>query len=162
LSDELRIRPAGESDVDVIHALLTQMADGVGPSDKFVSTADDIRKFGFGERPKFQVLLAELDNTVVGLSLFFYNFSSWRGKLGVYIQDIVVDRGARKRGVGAVLISETVRRARSDGATHLRLSVEGDNHRAIGFYEKLGMSESRDERIFEAEGDDFVRLAEQQ
>jgi ribosomal protein S18 acetylase RimI-like enzyme len=160
LSPELTLRLANASDVDVIYGLLQQLADATGQRNKFQSRATDFLKLGFSDNPHFEVLLAEKNNTVIGLSLFFYDFSSWRGELGVYIQDLVVDSKARAQGIGRILVRETVRHAQQQGATHLRLSVEQDNHAAIRFYENLGLTESSSERIFAACDDDFLSLAD--
>jgi ribosomal protein S18 acetylase RimI-like enzyme len=157
---ETFIRPATEEDVPAIHRLLAQLADATGLADKFHSGEDDLRRFGFSPRPMFDALLAERDDTVVGLCLFFYTFSSWRGTAGVYVQDLVVDRDARTGGVGRTLLVETARHARGRGVTHLRLSVQSDNADAIEFYRRLGLEHAADEYIFEAEGDAFDRLAD--
>ena len=160
MSTETVIRLATASDVGVIHALLRQLADSTGQQDRFRSHVGDFLDAGFSGDPQFEALLAEQDGAVIGLCLFFYNFSSWRGELGVYIQDLVVDRDARARGTGRALIQETVRHAQQHGATHLRLSVEQDNETAIRFYEALGLKESSSERILTAVDDDFLKLAE--
>lgn len=154
------VRLATAADAEVIHGFLLQLAESTGLRHKFRGQVDDFRKFGFSGDPQFEVLLAEQGAAVIGLCLFFYNFSSWRGELGVYIQDLVVDRDVRARGVGRLLVGETVRYARENGATHLRLSVEKDNQSAMGFYENLGLRESVSERIYAAYGDDFLSLAE--
>jgi ribosomal protein S18 acetylase RimI-like enzyme len=160
LSAEPVIRPATASDVGVIHALVRQLADSTGQQDRFRSHVEDFLEDGFSGDPQFEALLAEQDGAVIGLCLFFYNFSSWRGEPGVYIQDLVVDPQARARGTGRALLQETARHAQQHGATHLRLSVEQDNETAIRFYEALGLRESSNERIFTAFDDDFLNLAE--
>jgi len=160
LSTEPVIRLATASDVHVIHTLVRQLADSTDQQARFKSHVDDFLKAGFSGDPQFEALLAEQDGAVIGLCLFFYNFSSWRGEPGVYIQDLVVDRQARAQGTGRALIQETVRHAQQRGATHLRLSVEQDNETAIRFYEALGLKESSNERIFTASDDDFLNLAE--
>jgi ribosomal protein S18 acetylase RimI-like enzyme len=159
LSAEHTVRLATEADVEVIHGLLSQLAESTGLRHKFRSQVDDFRKHGFSGERQFEVLLAEQGNDVIGLCLFFYNFSSWRGQLGVYIQDLVVDKDVRARGIGRLLVGETARYARNNGATHLRLSVDTENQNAIRFYENLGLSESVDESIYSASGDDFLKLA---
>jgi ribosomal protein S18 acetylase RimI-like enzyme len=160
LSSEPAIRLATAADVDVIHALVEQLANSTGHQHMFRSRVADFLKYGFSGQPYFEALLAEQDGATIGLCLFFYNFSSWRGELGVYIQDLVVDRKVRARGTGRALILATVKHARERGATHLRLSVEKDNEPAIRFYESLGMNESPGERIFVVVKDDFTRMAE--
>ena len=84
-----------------------------------------------------------LDGDIVGMSLFFYNFSTWRGEPGVYVQDMVVSERARGLGLGRRLLLETARHASRHGATHLRLSVDQDNAAAIGFYRSLGLDHAR-------------------
>jgi ribosomal protein S18 acetylase RimI-like enzyme len=155
----MTVRLAGAADVAAIHALLLQLADGTGQRHKLRSKAADLLKHGFSEQPAFYVLLAERAGSVLGLSLFLYLFSSWRGELGVYVQDLVVDRSARAGGVGRLLIQETVRHAKQSGATHLRLSVERDNAEAIRFYRGIGLRASDGELIFEAGQVVFERLA---
>ena len=160
MSEKPAIRLATASDVETIHKLLQHLADSTGLRQKFISRSEDFLRFGFCEEPKFEVLLAEQDDVVVGLSLFFYNFSSWRGELGVYIQDLVVDSDVRAAGIGRQLVRETARHADEQGATHLRLSVDRDNHKAMRFYEKIGLQESSDESIFAAYEGDFLNLVE--
>lgn len=160
MSEKSVIRLATASDVETIHRLLRHLADSTGLRQKFTSRTEDFLRFGFCDEPKFEVLLAEQDEVVVGLCLFFYNFSSWRGELGVYIQDLVVDSDVRAAGIGRLLVHETARHANEQGATHLRLSVDRDNHQAMRFYEKIGLRECTDESIYAAYEGDFVNLVE--
>lgn len=159
LPEGTSVRIATVDDVAAIHALLVELADATGLSHKLLSSKDDLVRNGFSKAPAFEVLLAEQDGTALGMSLYFYNYSSWRGRLGVYIQDLVVERHARGLGIGGVLVRETARRAKRRGATHLRLSVEHDNHAAHRFYETLGVKAAPSERILEADGAAFDRLA---
>lgn len=159
LPANITVRLAVAADVTAIHALLMQLADGTGQRHKLRSKAADLLEHGFSEQPMFHVLLAERAGAVLGLSLFLYLFSSWRGEPGVYMQDLVVDRSSRAGGVGRLLIQETARHAKQRGATHLRLSVERDNAEAIRFYRRIGLRASDGELIFEAGQVVFERLA---
>ena len=96
-----------------------------------------------------------------GMCLFFPSFSTWRGQKGAYIQDIVVDERFRGVGVGVALIRHTAAHVRAEGGTYLRLSVDAENVSAQHFYERLGLSWSRDEHIHAAYGDAFQLLAGQ-
>ena len=156
----LRIRPAFEDDIPEIHALLAELASATGLARKFVSSEDDLRRYGFSPRPMFEVMLAEQNDRVVGLCLYFYTYSSWRGTPGVYVQDLVVDPAARAGGIGRRLMVVTARHARSRGVTHLRLSVDAANTEAIRFYERLGLRNAGSERIYQASGDAFDELAD--
>ncbi len=155
------IRTATAGDAENLHAMLLELARATGLREKIRSKPEDFRKLGFREKPAFQALIAEQDGRPVGLSLFFYNFSSWRGELGVYVQDLYVAAEMRGTGLGRRLLAETVRLGRTQGATHLRLSVERDNEGAHRFYRKLGLKLSGSELIFQATGAAFERLAEE-
>ena len=72
----------------------------------------------------------------------------------------MVDSDVRAAGIGRLLVNETARHANEQGATHLRLSVDRDNHQAMRFYEKIGLRESTDESIYAAYEGDFVNLVE--
>lgn len=156
----LRIRPAFEDDIPDIHALLGELANATGLARQFVSSEEDLRRYGFSPRPMFEVMLAEQDGRAVGLCLYFYTYSSWRGAPGVYVQDLVVDPTARAGGVGHALMVVTARHARSRGATHLRLSVDAANTAAIRFYERSGLTHAARDKIYEASGDAFDELAD--
>lgn len=153
------IRAATADDAENLHAMLLELARATGLREKIRSKPDDFRKLGFRERPAFQALIAEWDGKPVGLSLFFYNFSSWRGELGVYVQDLYVAAEARGTGLGRRLLVDTVKLGRTQGATHLRLSVDRANEDAQRFYRKLGLKVSGSELIFQATGAAFQRLA---
>lgn len=153
------IRPATPEDAGNLHALLLGLARATGLKEKIRSKPDDLRRLGFREKPAFYALIAERDGAPVGLSLFFYNFSSWRGEMGIYVQDLYVADEARSAGLGRRLLAETVRQGRAQGATHLRLSVDRSNLRAQRFYRRLGLKASEQELIFQAAGAVFERLA---
>ena len=160
MSNVPTIRLATAADVAVIHELLQHLAESLGQRSKFRSRTEDFLKYGFSGDAHFHVLLAEQDDVAVGLTLFFYNYSSWLGELGVYIQDIVVTSKARTSGVGQQLVRETARYAQQHGAAHLRLSVDRDNPGAMRFYEKIGLRERTDECIYAAYDSDFRSLVE--
>ena len=140
--------------------MLVKHAHALGDADRFGSTVEDVRRYGFGEDPAFNVLLAEQDNEVVGLVVFFYVFSTWRGRLGVYVQDIHVVEAVRASGTGRRLLAAAAAQGRADGCTHLRLSVATENGRARTFYERIGLDHQAHEVIYQAAGEDFDHLAD--
>jgi len=158
LNAEPVIRPAAAGDVPAIHALLRELAADTGLTGKLRSRADDLLKYGFSGPPAFEGLVAELNGEILGISLFFYNFSTWRGEPGVYVQDMVVTERARGFGLGRRLLRETARHAGRNGATHLRLSVDRDNAAAVSFYRSLGLDHARREMIMEANRAAFRKL----
>ena len=98
-----------------IFAALVGIADTVKERHKLKSTPDDIRRFGFGERPAFETLIAEIDGQFAGCCLYFPSFSTWIGRPGVYVQDFYVAEAFRGQGVGERLLQRlaaVTRRAR--------------------------------------------------
>lgn len=158
-SNAIKIRPAVAEDVYAIHALIVRLSKVTGESHKITATPEDYLRMGFSGPGAFNALIAERQGEAIGLSLYFYNFSSWRGVLGVYVQDLFVAKGARGTGLGRKLIKETARVAQELGATHIRLSVETNNQQARRFYESIGLALADDERIFMADGAAFTQLA---
>ncbi len=153
------IRAATARDVRDIHALIVELAVATGMPERVRSTPDDFLRHGFGERPEFEVLIAEHRGRSVGLSLYFYEFSTWLGRPGVYVQDLVVIGEYRGSGLAERLMRETARAGRRRGANHLRLSVETGNDIAIRFYRKIGLEHAENERIYTAKDEAFERLA---
>ena len=144
---EISIRPATAENIPVIHALLTELEQALGAGDSVKRTAEDIRRFGFGQSPLFNVLLAWQGEQAVGLALFFREFSSWRGSPGVYVQDLYVSADLRGSGLGRKLMEAVTKVANDWGATYCKLAVYGDNEPAITFYKRLGFRLSETESV---------------
>jgi ribosomal protein S18 acetylase RimI-like enzyme len=140
--------------------MIIGLAKATGLREKVTSKPEDFRRFGSRGQPAFQALIAELDGEPVGMSLFFYSFSSWRGELGVYVQDLYVSGKLRGTGLGRRLIAETARLAKKRGATYLRLSVGKANTAAQAFYRSLGLTLSDEECIYQAIGLAFDNLTQ--
>ncbi|MGP2492126.1 GNAT family N-acetyltransferase [Mesorhizobium sp. PUT5] len=157
---KLAIRPGRIEDADDIHAALLGIGEAVGETHKIASTADDIRRFGFGERPAFATLVAEINSEFAGMCLYFPIFSSWMGRPGVYIQDLFVAERFRGLKVGEKLLREVARLTRDAGGVYLRLAVDTDNVKAQAFYERLGIARSRNEQVHKILGDAFFAFAE--
>ena len=158
--DGIEIRPAEAADADAVQALLADLVRTLTGKEDCGSSVEDILHHGFGETPHFEVLIAEAGGTAVGMVLFFYNYSTWRGRLGVYVQDIHVVEPFRSRGLGGGLLAAAARRGRAKGCTHLRLSVHPENEAALAFYERMGLEVRRDEAICQVSGVSFHLLAE--
>lgn len=159
LTSEITVRLAGKADAAAIHGLVVELARARDALEKVVSSAADIARDGFGDDPAFEALIAELDGRPVGLCLFFGSYSTWRGRRGIYVQDLVVLDAARSLGVGRRLLAETAALAKARGGSYLRLSVDDDNLRAQRFYQRTGLRHSTPEQIYVLENDDLTALA---
>jgi GNAT superfamily N-acetyltransferase len=102
-------------------------------------TEADIVRDGFGDHPRFEVLIAEQEGSPVGFALFFMNYSTWEGTSGLYIEDLFVDESARGTGAGRALMAAASAAAKDRGCARLELSVL-DWNPARAFYERLGMT----------------------
>lgn len=153
------IRLATPADADRIHAALLDLGDHVGEQHKIKSTPEDIRRYGFGPKAHFRTLIAEGNGIFAGICIFFPSFSTWLGRPGVYIQDIVVDRDFRGQGIGERLLREVARMVKAEGAVYMRLAVDVENLSAQAFYDRMGMELVKDDMIRAAFGEAFDALA---
>ncbi len=143
----ITIRRAVRADAALVHRLLVDLAVTLGKGEVITSTAADIERFGFGEDPRFEALLAFDGDEAVGLAVYFFEFSTWRGQPGVYVQDMYVAPRMRGRGLGRMLMEAVVQRSRERDGRYVKLSVYNGNAQAIRFYRQLGFEICHDEQV---------------
>ncbi|MEV0529722.1 GNAT family N-acetyltransferase [Streptomyces sp. NPDC050439] len=134
------IRIATPADVPVIHAMVRDLAEYEKALDEVRATEEQLREALFGERPAAFAHIAEDDATgeAVGFSLWFLNFSTWRGVHGIYLEDLYVRPEARGGGHGKALLTELARICVERGYERLEWSVLDWNEPSINFYRSLG------------------------
>lgn len=159
MNDPLLIRPATKEDAPVIHDMVVALARDTGKMNLVTSSVADIARDGFGANPAFKALLALKDGAPVGLALFFPEYSTWRGRRGVYLQDLFVDASVRGEGVGARLIAALAAKAAGEGAVYMRLAVDDKNDSAAKFYERLGFAEHKEDRMLFLDHGAFADMA---
>jgi ribosomal protein S18 acetylase RimI-like enzyme len=159
-SRAVTLRPARIEDAGTIHAALLRLGTHIGAHQEISSTPDDLRRYGFGDKPAFSTLIAEVDGEFAGLCLHFPIFSTWMGRPGVYVQDLYVEGRFRGRRIGEKLLRRVARECRAAGGVYLRLSVDTDNETAKAFYEKLGIGWSSYEQTQKIVGDAFFAFAD--
>ena len=156
--DDIIIANAVREDATAIHDLLRQLGVALNRPHDVKSTPDDIARYGFGPNPAFETILARRGGAAAGLVLYFYEFSTWRGCPGVYIQDLYVADDLRGSGLGRRLLAAVAVRAAGREATYMRLSVDVGNDEGLGFYGRLGFS-APNEQTLVLEGANFTALA---
>lgn len=156
----IAIRPATSADAENIYRALRGIAETVNELHKFTSTVEDIRRDGFGPNAAFATLIAEVDDTFAGMSVFFPVFSTWRGRRGGYVQDLFVAEAFRGHGVADALMARTAEAVRAQGGAYLALQVDKQNPRAASFYRRLGMELSSTDFDCYLDGDAFGALAD--
>ena len=128
-----RIRPGTEADLPDALRLIVELAVFEREPDAVVTTVESMREDGFGADPVFGFFVAEVNNEVVGISLFYDRYSTWRGKC-LYLEDLIVNQKHRGGGIGKALFEQTLKKAREDGYRGMSWQVLDWNEPAIDFY----------------------------
>jgi GNAT superfamily N-acetyltransferase len=155
----LTIRPATAADVPAILALIRELALYEREPDAVVATEDDLLRDGFGPSPAFEVLLADWNGETIGFALYFFTFSTWRGRRCLYLEDLFVQPQHRGRGAGLALMRALAREAVARDCPRFCWQVLDWNEPAIAFYERLGAKFQREWLTVRLEGDDLAALA---
>jgi len=108
--------------------------------------------------PPFECTLAELDGAPVGFALYFHTYSTWRGRRGIWLEDLFVLPAERRRGVGRALLAEVARVATSRGCARLEWTVLDWNEPAIAFYKAQGATLLVEWTTCRVSGDALARL----
>ncbi len=155
----LRIERAAEQDIPAIVRLVRRLAEYEKLAHAMVSSEDDFRKALFGPQRNVEALMAFADNAPVGFALYFYNFSTFLGKRGIYLEDLFVEPEYRGRGIGKALLQRLARIGIDEDCGRMEWSVLTWNQPSIDFYHRLGAVTLEDWRTFRLTGPDFERLA---
>lgn len=159
MSSALLIRPATSADVPLILQLIRELAEYERAPNAAVATEPQLRDVLFGERPAAEVLLAFENEEAVGFAVYLFNFSTWLGRPGLYLEDLFVRPSARGRGYGRALLVRLAQIAEQRGCGRMEWSVLDWNEPAIGFYKKLGAQPMDEWTVFRLTGDGIAALA---
>jgi ribosomal protein S18 acetylase RimI-like enzyme len=154
----LVIRDAEPSDVPAILGMIQALAEYEREPDAVVATEADLLRDGWGPAPRFRSRIAALDHKICGFTLWYFNYSTWRGRAGIHLEDIYVSDWARGSGVGESLLRDIAAVAVQQQAERLDLSVLTWNP-ARRFYERLGVRHLDDWLPYRIAGDELRRLA---
>ena len=157
---KIEFKVATIEDAPAIFSLLEKLSQDLDKEKEFSGSVKALEKYGFSEPPAFEAILASQNNKPLGLALFFYEFSTWRGKSGLYIQDLYVTPKARGLGLGAGLIKEAIKRGQLKDVVYVNLAVHNSNPDTLGFYENIGFIEINDKKTLLLEGKPFDMLRE--
>lgn len=130
------IRKGLETDLPQVLDLIQELATYEKAPDEVAVTIAEMERDGFGDNPIFKFFIAEVDNKIVGISLYYIKYSTWKGKC-VFLEDIIVTKSHRKYGIGKKLFDEVVKVAKEMNARRMEWQVLEWNEPAIKFYEKV-------------------------
>jgi GNAT superfamily N-acetyltransferase len=157
---DFQIRRARMEDVPVILQLIRDLATYERAPDEVTATEEQLIDVLFGERPAAEVLLAFEGQSPVGFAVYFYNFSTWLGRAGLYLEDLFVNPDKRGKGYGRALLVELAKIARHRECGRMEWAVLDWNEPAIKFYSALGATPMHEWTVFRLTGDEIGRLAD--
>ncbi|HEX4335919.1 MAG TPA: GNAT family N-acetyltransferase [Polyangiaceae bacterium] len=143
----LTIRAANAQDVPLMLQLIRELAAYEREPDAVVATEEDLLRDGFGAEPKFRVLIAEWDRGAAGFALYFYHYSTWLGRAGIFLEDLFVKPELRGKGIGKALLMELAKIAAKNGYYGVKWEVLDWNQPAIDFYRSYGATLLNEWRI---------------
>ena len=159
-SAEFKIRPARLEDLPIILQLIRDLATYERAPDEVTATEEQLVDVLFGERPAAEVLLAFEGESPVGFAVYFYNFSTWLGRAGLYLEDLFVNPDKRGKGYGRALLIELAKIARDRECGRMEWAVLDWNEPAIKFYRALGAKPMHEWTVFRLTRDGIAGLAD--
>lgn len=133
----MNIRKGNPQDMEAVLGLIQDLADFEKESNAVVITVEDLIRDGFGSTPLFHVFVAEIESQIVGIALYYYRYSTWKGKT-IHLEDLVVKENMRGSGVGYALYSEIIKQGKKDKVRRIEWNVLDWNTPAINFYKNSG------------------------
>ncbi|MGC2209095.1 MAG: GNAT family N-acetyltransferase [Candidatus Korobacteraceae bacterium] len=155
----LEIRAAQAEDVGTILKLIRGLAEYEHEPHAVEATEQDLLRDGFGDHPRFHCALAEWNGEPVGFALYFYNYSTWKGRQGIFLDDLFVNPEHRGKGIGKALLLHVARIAAAQNCGRYEWLVLDWNTPAIEFYESLGGKRMKQWLPVRVEGQALQQLA---
>ena len=158
----LSIRPATANDIPLILEFIRELAEYEREPQAAVATSEDLLRDGFTANvaPKFRVVIAEWEGKSAGFALFFYNYSTWQGRPGLYLEDLFVRPLFRGKGIGKALLLHLAKIAVKENCGRFQWQVLDWNTPALDFYKSLGADVMKEWLTMRVENDALKRMAE--
>lgn len=142
----MKIRKGTPQDMPDVLALINELAVFEKEPDAVVISTEDLLRDGFSENPLFHTFVAEVNEEIIGVALYYYRFSTWKGKT-IHLEDLIVKENNRGTGAGFALYSEIIKQGKKDNVRRIEWNVLDWNTPAIDFYEKSGAKVLTDWRV---------------
>ena len=155
----MSIRTAEPGDIPAIFRFINELAEYEREPDAVVATEAMIHDALFGEEPVARGLIASIDGATVGYAIYVFNFSTWLGRPGLYLEDLYVTPGARSTGVGRALLAHLAGIAIERGCGRMEWAVLDWNEPAIKLYRTLGARALDEWTVYRVTGSTLEDLA---
>ena len=129
------VRLGGKEDLPRVLELIKELAEYERASHEVINTVEQLEQDGFGSQPIFGFFVAENERGIVGLSLYYWRYSTWKGKR-LYLEDIIVTEKERGAGIGKLLFDRTMKKALEENCSGMMWQVLEWNEPSIKFYKK--------------------------
>ena len=157
---DIVIRPAAAADAELILRFVKELARYEEAEHEVVATVADIEASIFGPDSTVGALVCELDGAPVGFAVWFYNFSTWQGRKGLYLEDLYVSPEHRGAGAGKAMLRYLAQKAVAEGCGRFEWSVLDWNEPAIRFYESIGARPKSEWIMYQLSGRALVDFSE--
>ena len=155
----ITIKKATKEDMSSVLKLIKELAHFENESDAVIVTEQDLINDGFGNAPLFECFVAELDNEIVGMALFYPRYSTWKGPT-IHLEDLIVTESKRGLKIGGALFAKVIEYGYKKGVKRIEWVVLDWNTTAITFYEKTGAKVLRDWNTAQIEGEAIQKFVE--
>src|SRR5436853_4600487 len=160
MTRNFKIRDATVADIPIILQLIRDLATYERAPNDVVATEKGLHQVLFGAEPAAKVVIAFENTEPVGFAVYFYNFSTWLGRPGLYLEDLFVKPEKRGKGYGRALLVELAKIARDRGCGRMEWAVLDWNEPAIKFYQALGAKPMNEWTVFRLTRDEIAKLAD--
>jgi GNAT superfamily N-acetyltransferase len=135
MTDKINIRVGVKTDLPHVLNLVKELARYEKAPQEVEVTVKEMESWGFGTNKLFDFFVAEENNAIIGVALYYYKYSTWKGKC-LFLEDIIVTENQRSRGIGKLLFNEVIKVAKIKKVRRLEWQVLDWNTHAIKFYKK--------------------------
>ena len=154
------IREARIEDIEAIHDLIVELAIYEREPDAVTAAVDDIKKSLFDQNPVANCLVSEIDNKIVGIAIWFLNYSTWLGKPGIYLEELYVKPEFRGKGIGLGLMRSLAKICVENGYERFQWWVLDWNEPSIMFYKSIGAEAMDEWTVYRLSGQKLVNFSE--
>lgn len=133
--EDIKIRKGTETDLNQVLALVKELAVYERAPNEVEVTLEEMQNWGFGKDKVFEFFVAEHENKIVGIALYYYKYSTWKGKC-LFLEDIIVTETYRRYGLGSKLFNEVAVVAKQEKVRRMEWQVLEWNETALNFYKK--------------------------
>ncbi|MDB4205395.1 GNAT family N-acetyltransferase [Polaribacter sp.] len=154
---DFKIRLGQKEDMQAVFNLITELAVFEKEPDAVEITVTDLVRDGFSETPKFKVFVAEQEQNIIGIALFYERFSTWKGR-AIHLEDLIVTKSKQKIGAGKALYKAVLKHANDNNFNRVAWEVIDWNTNAIDFYKSTGATYLNDWSVVQMNKENLAKF----